>query len=610
MVDHRAPPVLALAAGLGAAALAVAPLRCQPTLRAATIAATADSFATEPGGFYLNVPGVAGQFRIFADGQWLERADGTARLSALLERDNGLDRNLFVVLEFSGRIAPGEAGYPPAGAPVTTLLPSAYAPSGPVDPATFVYYTTVTGTLTGLRALAGLRATATNSGPAQFGAGATNKNVLPGAALDLAVSVVQPPTSESFAPTGPAELRCNLLAERAMCATHVDGVVQYAGNTDRTAFALPGVADDYLLLPRGTWTEADDGTATLTATLKSESNYADAWELQLGFAGRVDPGDPGHPPAGGPVTHLLTSIYALQGGPVDPGAWRYYTQATGTLTGLFDNAGGLIQLTTAAALQAGVGGGQGNVFFGLGGVLAATIVQQPGTHMLTITGDAMLHANVGASCILPPPQVLAGSGQTIDSVTQDRLYYTGVDLGFVEQGAIGPNVFGNDERRWLSGHVRVVDHQTVEVSIPQGLVPATYPMALLNATRLSNPLSVTIQAPATRTLRTENDRMPGEPQHWVVHQGDLTGPVITLLVVSLSNAPSTIPGVVSLQIGNGFADYLLLGVAVHDPATGVAVVLEGSIPPTLVGMRLYSQAALLDSNGFPLHESDVWFTDY
>lgn len=395
-----------------------------------------------------------------------------------------------------------------------------------------------------------------------------------------------------------------------MCATHVDGVPQFSGNTDRAGFALPGVASDYLLVPRGEWAEADDGTATLTATLKSESDYADAWQLQLAFGGRVDPGDPTHPPAGGPITQLLPAVYAAQGGPIDPGAWRYYTQAAGTLTGLADNAGGLIQLTTGGTLQVGLGAGQGNVFFGLEGTLAAAITQQPTMQTLVINGPVALRINVGTTCILPAPQVLTGDGQTIDSVTQDRLYYTGIDLGFVEQGAIGPNVFGDNERRWFQGYVRVVDHQTLELAIPQGLAPATYPMRFLNAARTSNALGITIQAPTMRTLRTENDRLTGEPQHWVVHQGDLTSPVIGLVVVSFSNLPSSLPGIVDLQIGNGFTDYFVVGAAVHDPATGVGVVFEGSIPATLAGLRLYAQAALLDQPSFPLHASDVWSTDY
>lgn len=191
--------------GAGAAALFPASLAAQAVQRAATVAAAADAFATETGGFYLRVPGVSGEFRMFADGQWLERGDGTARLSALLERSSGSDRNVFVVLEFSGRLAPGAAGYPPAGSPVTTLLPSAYVPIGPVDPGSFVYYTQVTGTLTGLRAFDGLRANVVNAGTAQLGAGATNKNVLPGLAVDLTLTVVQPSNGEAFAPNGPGE---------------------------------------------------------------------------------------------------------------------------------------------------------------------------------------------------------------------------------------------------------------------------------------------------------------------------------------------------------------------------------------------------------------------
>src|SRR5690606_37220037 len=116
----------------------------------------------------------------------------------------------------------------------------------------------------------------------------TNKNVASGLAVDLNLTVVQPPIATTFTPTGPSMLRANFVDQLELCAPHVDSDPALRGNGDRLGFDLGGVANDYVFLPFGNFVEADDGTATLTATLKRQSNYQDAWELQLRLDQRVD----------------------------------------------------------------------------------------------------------------------------------------------------------------------------------------------------------------------------------------------------------------------------------------------------------------------------------
>ena len=73
---------------------------------------------------------------------------------------------------------------------------------------------------------------------------------------------------------------------------------------------------------------------------------------------------------------------------------------------------------------------------------------------------------------------------------------------------------------------------------------------------------------------------------------------------------SSAPGLVDLQIGNQFTDYILVDVAVQNAVSHVSVVTLGSVPAAFSSMRLYVQCALMDNTFFPLHASDVWFTDY
>lgn len=604
------PPPLIIVVFLAVATIFQSPIAAQVPARAASQPAVNDPLSTEAGGFLLAIPGVADDFVLFADGQWQVRPNGTARLSAWVQRASSVDRDFYIELTFSGRIDPGNPGYPPAGSPITTMLPAAYAPTGPVDPSSFSYYTQVSGTMTGLRAFSGAHIDVVHAGNVQIGPGANNKNVLSGLACDLNLTVVQPPVFLTFAPTGTASLRINFTDQLESCATLVDSDPSLRGNTDRLAFDLGGVANDYLFLPAGSLVEANDGTATLTATLKRQSDYQDQWQLQLHLDQRVDPGDASHPPTGFPVQQLLPTAYTTLGGAIDPDQWRYYTQVTGVLTGLGNNDGGEVQLTALNGVQVGIGAGQGNIFFSVYGDLQTSLTQQPSAGNLTLSGNATLHASLATSCILPAPIVLTGDAQTIDSVTDTTLQFTGTDLGFIELAAIGANIFGTDDRQWLTGFMRIVDHETLEVSIPQGLPGSTYPLRFLNKTRASNQLSVTIQEPTTVTTHTEPDRLVGETQHWVTHAGTNPAPLIALICVSFSNLPSVAPGIVDLQIGDQFQSLIVLAIAVQDPVSNTSIVSVANFAAMLGGTTIYSQTALLGVPSFPLVPGNVTSTNY
>ena len=589
-------------------------LSAQGSVYRSAVEATADSFATETAGFLLAIPGVEQDFVLFADGQLEFRANHTARLSGFLHRQGAIDRELFVQLEFSGRLSPSDPGYPPAGSPVVTLQPSAYIPNGTVDPTTFVYYTQVQGTMTGLRSYQGAMIAVTNVGVAQLGLGANNKNIADGLLVDLNLQVLQAPLLEPFSPTGPAQLRADLLASRPHCVTHVDADVAVSSGPARLAATLPGLASDYVFLPVGTLVEAEDGTASLHGLLRRQSDYRDQWQCDLQLAGRLDPGQTGYPPSGSPIQQLDPTIYLAQGGPIDPAQWRYYTQATGTLLGAELNAGGQIDLVQNGAVQIGLGAGQGNLFFGAFATFLATVTTQPTNTTITLTGDVVLQCNLGTDCILPAPQVLVGQTQSIDNVTDLPATFTGIDLGWCEQVAIDNFIIAStDPRHWFSGNLQVRDHQTVDVFLPQGLAVGPHPIQLLNRAGGTAPMTIQLQAPTVPTLRTENSVLTGEAQHWVMHQGNLVGPVLSYVILSASNAPSILPGQISLLIGNQFQEMVLFPGNLQGLANGLLTVEIPSMPPVFLGQHLYSQVAmieLLSPNVLPLATSNVWATDY
>lgn len=585
----------------------------QGTTYQVALPAVGDAFAAATGGFLLAIPGVADDFVLAADGQFEQRPDGTARLSAFLRRVSSIDRELFLQLEFSGRLAPGSVGHPPAGSPVVTLLPGAYVPLGPIAPGTFVYYTQVTGSLAGVHSYGGARILASQAGAAQLGIGANNRNVSLGLSLDLTLQVVHPAAQLPFLPTGPAQLRATLAESASMCVTHVDAEPQASGGAWRAAVTIPGVAGDYVFPPVGAFVEEPNGSATLHGIVRRQSDYEDRWHCQIVFGNRVDPRSVVHPPAGSPLLQLLPAMYATQGGPIDAAQWRYYTQVAGTLTGEGINAGGQVALAATGAAQVGLGAAQGNPSFGLMAVLAPALVTQPTGRTLVLAGDVVVQANVDQSCLLPTPHVLTGQLQTLDNVTELPAVYTGTDLGWIEQVAIGSTIIAStDARRWFLGNVQVRNHQTVEVFVPQGLAAGAHAITLLDRVGMTPPMTLTLQNPAAPTLRTESTMLPFEAQHWVLHQGDLTGPVLSYVMLSTSNAPSILPGQIDLSIGNQFASLLVFPGALHD-AAGLLTTSIPSMPPVFLGQRVYYQAALIELTSaqlLPLATSGVWVTDY
>lgn len=602
-----------LPAAAAAITLSFAAGHAQGPVYAAARGALPDSYAALPGSAMLVIPGVGGDFVLESDGCLEQRADGTARLTALVNWNLAIDREFFVDLTFSGRIAPGNPNHPPAGSPVLQLQSNAYAPTGPVDPSAFTYYTSVTGTLRGMRAYSGAVLTVTSPGAAQRGSGANNRNANDGMFVALDVTVVSQPNFGSMVVTGPAELRVDLRQDLNQCATHIDP--DSLGNgAVRTCAALPGAATDYLFIPVGGFTEFADGHAELNGVLRRPMDLADRWALSLVFTSRLDPGAAGHPPVGRPLQQLAAAAYVPGGGTIDPAVWRYYQFATGTLTGEGLNAGGSIALTENGAFQVGLGAGQGNQFFGLQGFCLAQVGQQPTNRTVTLTGPLSLNVNLGAVCILPPPVLPPNTVNVLPSVSDQPAVFTGQDLAWTESIAIGFNIIASQNPAdWYRGYFTIFDNSRIEFHPPQALAPNTYDTRLLTRPGASNLALTTLTPPAAPVVRSEREITQGRFQHWVIHQGNLSGTVLSFLALSGSANPSVIPGTISLGIGDQFQSLLTFSdTFFHDPVTGAVTVRLGPMP-AMVGMRLYCQAALVEAsnpNLLPIRTSDVWFTDY
>ena len=182
-----------------------------------------------------------------------------------------------------------------------------------------------------------------------------------------------------------------------------DPAVQGAGANH--AFWLPGIGTDYQFTPTpGSFIQNPDGTANMNGTLRSLSNSNNAWTVSITFTGRTTVA-----PAGSPKKELKASAYIENGGPVNPATWIYYTGYNGTLTGLNNNAGAVLNITRVGpAFQVGVGANGKNLNFGASGWYKWTLVSQPNSGAcLPTTGQGDINVDI-VQC--PPTTPAPGTG--------------------------------------------------------------------------------------------------------------------------------------------------------------------------------------------------------
>jgi hypothetical protein len=568
----------------------------QPTYHAVREAQRDPAVSNVPGGFVFDVPGVRPDFLIAGGGQFTELPNGTARLTGrVLSLSNVYSAFLFDI-QLSGRVQPGDANYPPAGGPDLQLASTAYLPNGTIDPNAFVYYTAATGVLLGSREYDGYDLSLNSTGPIQVGIGANNRNGALGLQGNFTVAVVhQMPFP--LIPAGTATMAIDLPNEKEFFATHPLPDPVRTNLVDGRAMVMPGVGDDYMFVPSGRFTEHDDGTATATGRLARITQLDDAWQATITFGNRIDPGQAGYPPVGSPVLQLLPSAYVQNGGIIDPGHWRYYQSVTGQLVGEGLNAGGAITLTNTVAAQVGGGSNQTNGYIGYYGAFSANVTQQPTSRTLAITGPVELFCTSAVFPVLPFPVLnQPASTPTLPTLTDQGIVLTGDHLAWTEMFAVGFDLNGgHGPADWQGGYFKVVDNQHIEIHPRPGREPGTFPVAIINPAIGSNSVNIQLVAPTTPKLYTEAEVYPYWLANVYVHSGTVTGPAVSLVTFSLSSVPSVYPGIVDLQIGNGFNDLVIDWTPrLHDPLTGIAQVDYQNIPQWFGGLQWHLQAAVLD----------------
>jgi len=156
------------------------------------------------------------------------------------------------------------------------------------------------------------------------------------------------------------------------------------GGSGGHAIWLPGISTDLIFDPdSGSFLEFADGTALLTGTVYDDDAPSKGFSVEVAFSGRTESA-----PTGSPKLELSSGAYAPSG-PIDPDTWAYYTDFGGTLTGVGDWAGAVVEVTPrGAAFQLGDGASGKNTNFGGSGWLDYVVSQQPDndTHELPDDG--------------------------------------------------------------------------------------------------------------------------------------------------------------------------------------------------------------------------------
>lgn len=169
-----------------------------------------DASDPTPAAHAIAIPGIVDflRFEPGTFGSFVERLGaGTAHFTGKVDKTGDTDIEFDVDMTFSGRLNPGDEGYPPAGSPVLLMQPFCLP-----DTSTWHYYTALTGTLTGRPGSiydGAVYSVTLGPNAAQVGPSANNKNQNNGLWAPIIVEAIGELPDPSL-PTGPSEGIINL----------------------------------------------------------------------------------------------------------------------------------------------------------------------------------------------------------------------------------------------------------------------------------------------------------------------------------------------------------------------------------------------------------------
>ncbi|MEM8710872.1 MAG: hypothetical protein AAGG01_07965 [Planctomycetota bacterium] len=395
-----------------------------------------EEVAKYQGGHAFYLPGISHDFMFEPGAAFVESSDGTARMTGTLFSPTRDGWRFRADVAFSGRIDPGQAGYPPSGSPKKELTPASFTEQGgAVDVGAWRYYETFAGDLVGMDELEGALVRVDRVGPAfQIGLGADGKNLRFGGAGWISVDVIDQPTTSVALPS---ELQngdinvdftegCTFCAVGALRDTSIS---QLPGNS---AFYFGGLGSEWFDFEGpASFTERADGTATLTGVLADVAGGDCRWAVELHFSSIASPADGDALPEDSPKRDFVGGSYVDDGGEIDFTRWRYYQETEGEIVGLGGHEGARVRLwRMGPSFQVGEGANGANLNWGASGWLHVDVLSQPnaGPSINVTSGD--FNIDVGGGCDLCATAAALDAEATSTS-GDHAFYFPGIGTDFV-----------------------------------------------------------------------------------------------------------------------------------------------------------------------------------
>ncbi len=202
------------------------------------------------------------------------------------------------------------------------------------------------------------------------------------------------------------------------------------------------------------------------------------------------------------------------------------------------------------------------------------------------------------------PRVHNVQNPTVPSVSDTPVVIEGDVLSGVDRVTFGARTITSRlSTSWADGWFEIVDDNRIDLHVPQGLTIGSHSVRLYNGIYASAPFDVWLaRQPASFLGGPSTSFVDFE---MVAARGPASISSVVLLCISNSTVPSVAQGIVSLGIGNRFAELLMWPVTVPiNTLTGCA---RWTVPGSVAGLWQF-QGAILDPNAanpLPLSVTNV-----
>lgn len=198
--------------------------------------------------------------------------------------------------------------------------------------------------------------------------------------------------------------------------------------------------------------------------------------------------------------------------------------------------------------------------------------------------------------------------RTLPTVGNECVTVTGRCLDLIDEVRFGCDELQQDGTIGDGSWTVSSDGRRLEICPPQCEDAGCYRISLYKRGCRIASFGIRLVEPQLPSIACDNVLSVGQDQCIYVHDGGQARPNSLFVIISPDRIPSVAPGLVELEIGNNFTNYLC-GVRLTGPC---AVECIGQVPSSAVGLRLYFQGVVFNASGsaLPLPVTPVCETRY